>query len=38
MDFKKIYNLSLEDYIASFGDNEAVKKYIKEMYGIVKED
>lgn len=32
MDFKDIYRFKLEDYLASFGDNEAIKKYLREMY------
>ena len=35
MDFKDIYRFKLEDYLASFSDNEAIKKYLCEMY---KED
>lgn len=33
--FKDIYNLNFEDYLASFGDNEVIKNYLREMY---KED
>ena len=32
MNFNDIYKFKFEDYLASFGDNEAIKNYLREMY------
>lgn len=34
MKFKDICNLNIKNYINSFGDNDAIKKYLCEIYGV----